>query len=318
MNNFLAQCVHQLDLALDQISVKDTNYDRFALILIDNAVELALHNYAENYKYNINAIYSTDKVKYNKIIKALGNSFNSKVSLVVHDSFLSTEYQSSINLLHDFRNKAYHSGLVHDSIIHSLSIFYFTIACDIFISLYSNDGFFFRTDNIPYRALKYITLKNKNINFTHAWNKLKEIIEINKDTLINDLCINMESIIDNTDKNIEFLGKYGPGMSNRNDAVICCQNIEVVFHLGEFNMFDPVDKLKKSIIKQRKFRFDGDPIKNWRKQLGTLKITTDKHKALKLYCDFVDYTEGFCKIIQDRTYELEQIIEDEYQDSKGM
>ena len=317
MNNFLAQCVHQLDLALDQISIKDTNYDRFALILIDNAVELALHNYAEYYKYDLNDIYTTDKEKYNKIINSLGNSFNAKVSLAVYDSLIPIEYQTSLNLLHKFRNEAYHSGMVHDSIIHSLSIFYFKIACNIFNLLHNQDEYIFSIEKLPYRALKYIYINNSKVNYANVWQKLKEIIEINKSTLVNDLSLNMNFIIENADNNIGYLGKYMPGITSREGAIFCCQNMEVVFHLGDFNMFDPVDKLKKSIIKQRKFRFIEDPIKNWKKQHSTLLMTKDEHKALKLYCDFIDYTEGFCKIIQDRKNELEQILEDEYQDSKG-
>ncbi|WP_411330816.1 hypothetical protein [Desulfovibrio desulfuricans] len=316
MNNFLAQCVHQLDLALDQISIKDTNYDRFALILIDNAVELALHNYAESYKHNLKKLYKDDKEKYKKVRKAQGNSFYDKLSLVECDSLITHKHKTSINLLHKFRNEAYHAGLVHDKIMHSLTIFYFKIACDVFITLYNYDTCIYNKDNIPYRAFKYISLKNK-FNFIHVWCKLKEIIEINENTLINDLSSNMLSIINRTDINIEFLGQHSPGIEGRNQAVIWSQVLPTIFHEGDFNTFDPTEKLLKSTIENGTLRFKKDPIDNWRKQYGILIMAKDEHNALNLYCEFIEETRGFCKIIQDRKNELEQILEDEYQDSKG-
>ena len=40
MLQFVADQIDQLDLALDQLSVRDRNFDRFALMLVDNVVEL--------------------------------------------------------------------------------------------------------------------------------------------------------------------------------------------------------------------------------------------------------------------------------------
>ena len=46
MLQFVADQVDQLDLALDQLAVRDRNFDRFAMMLIDNVVELTLHGHA--------------------------------------------------------------------------------------------------------------------------------------------------------------------------------------------------------------------------------------------------------------------------------
>lgn len=42
MTQFFADQIDQLDLAIDQLAVRDRNFDRFALMLIDNVVELVL------------------------------------------------------------------------------------------------------------------------------------------------------------------------------------------------------------------------------------------------------------------------------------
>jgi hypothetical protein len=46
MIKFLADIIDQLDLALDQLALDERNFDRFAVILIDNVAELLLHRYA--------------------------------------------------------------------------------------------------------------------------------------------------------------------------------------------------------------------------------------------------------------------------------
>lgn len=44
----LSDHIDQLDLALDQLSLNDRNFDRFAIMLIDNVVELVLHQHAQD------------------------------------------------------------------------------------------------------------------------------------------------------------------------------------------------------------------------------------------------------------------------------
>jgi len=45
--SFIAHMIDQLDFALDHIVLQDPNYKRLSLMLIDNALELALHEHAE-------------------------------------------------------------------------------------------------------------------------------------------------------------------------------------------------------------------------------------------------------------------------------
>jgi hypothetical protein len=43
MLKVLVNVLEQMDLALDQLAVNDVNYKRFTLMLVDNVVELTLH-----------------------------------------------------------------------------------------------------------------------------------------------------------------------------------------------------------------------------------------------------------------------------------
>jgi hypothetical protein len=64
---FIADIIDQMDLALDQLSVRDRNFDRFALMLIDNAVELTLHRFVQD-KANENEMWENGQSR-NTILK---------------------------------------------------------------------------------------------------------------------------------------------------------------------------------------------------------------------------------------------------------
>lgn len=77
MMQFLADQIDQLDLALDQLAMKDRNFDRFALMLVDNTVELTLHQYAKDCDLDNNLWRSSGKVcnKPTDVSAALGPHF---------------------------------------------------------------------------------------------------------------------------------------------------------------------------------------------------------------------------------------------------
>ena len=58
MIQFLADNIDQLDLALDQLAIGDRNFDRFALMLVDNGVELTLHRHGQD-KAGENELWSS-------------------------------------------------------------------------------------------------------------------------------------------------------------------------------------------------------------------------------------------------------------------
>src|SRR4051794_36616344 len=75
----LADHIDQLDLALDQLAMRDRNFDRFALMLVDNVVELALHQFAQD-RAGENKT-SSPKNDPKAVAQALGQHFESKVRL---------------------------------------------------------------------------------------------------------------------------------------------------------------------------------------------------------------------------------------------
>jgi hypothetical protein len=132
---FVANIIDQLDFALDHIALRDANYKRLALMLVDNAVELALHQHAEESKGR--EWDAKDKPgEYQKALSAaLGQRFDCKVKFGRVSELISDETAQSINSLHSYRNQVYDQGVMHEGILHALAVFYFRIACDLLAAL---------------------------------------------------------------------------------------------------------------------------------------------------------------------------------------
>jgi len=156
MKQFFADHIDQMDLALDQLALRDRNFDRFAIMLIDNLVEVTLHQYAEDQKAKSNTGWSNKAATDPKIEAALGPRFDAKLQLAQSTGLISNDICESIRCLHVFRNTAYHRGLRHEGILHSLALFYFKNACTV---LEGYSPLFWSSssrDQISHRAMKYL------------------------------------------------------------------------------------------------------------------------------------------------------------------
>ena len=82
MIRFLADNIDQFDLALDQLAVSDRDFDRFALMLVDNVVELTLHRFVQDRASENEMWGRIDKPKHDpKVIEkalGLGQDFDNK------------------------------------------------------------------------------------------------------------------------------------------------------------------------------------------------------------------------------------------------
>jgi hypothetical protein len=190
--------------------MKDRNFDRFALMLIDNVVELTLHQHAQD-KSRENDMCGRHLPLRNDpktVASALGRNFDSKVKLAQISGMLSAELSETILYLHSFRNTAYHGGLRHEGILHSLTLFYFQSAWSALASYSPMWWSSSSRDQIPHRAMKYLGklkfLDGKEA-FQAAWERLHQVAEAMGNTLVSDLHDAMEKTIETTDDYIQFL-----------------------------------------------------------------------------------------------------------------
>ncbi|AOJ72149.1 MULTISPECIES: hypothetical protein [Burkholderia] len=228
MIQFLADQLDQLDLALDQLALKDRNFDRFALMLIDNAVELTLHEHAQDIRRDAELYPPDDGPRCDPklVTAALGPYFDAKIKLARTTGLVIGELADTIQYLHGFRNSAYHRGARHDGILHALALFYARSACQL---LAKYEPLFWSTsgrDSIPHRAVKYLgSVKSVSPReaFKLAWERLGDVAAHHGDTLIDDLHSDMARTIDLADEQVTFLAQHPePNGTPRDQVVIDC------------------------------------------------------------------------------------------------
>lgn len=321
MLQFVADQVDQLDLALDQLAVRDRNFDRFAMMLIDNVVELTLHSHARE-KANENEMWRHDSAPKNDpkvVASALGQSFEAKVRLARSTSMIPAAIAESIQYLHGFRNAVYHQGRRHEGILHSLAILYFQHACSVlegFEPMWWSTG---GGDRISHRAIKYLgtpNLFNHRQTMASACARLRQVGNSLGHTLVSDLHTDMDVTIERVDGLIDFLATDAPQATSRKKAIIAAQAWPFAFSdegkqwardngcpIGTVGGY--VDWLSAKYP----WKIPADPIASWRKRLESLKTEKNLDAALKRYCEFMHQTEDFRSMIDESAFQLDSYIE---------
>ena len=331
MVQFLADIIDQLDTAIDQLAVSDRNFDRFAIMLIDNVVELTLYRYAQD-KNSENKMWSWNKEKPPKydpkaLEKALGKRFDAKVKFAVKTGLIKETEGISLLNLHSFRNTAHHRGLHHEGILHSIAHFYFQNSCNLLIHyspMWWSSG---SNDSISHRAVKYIGkvdfLSSKEA-FDNAWHRLNDVSISMKSDLIGDLHKDMKNTISSTDEMIQFLANDAPTKSTRDQVIIDSQAWPFAFtdkakEFAQVNGYSDSNSLNivEWIGLNYPWQIKSDPIASWRNRLNSLHSETHLHNALKKYCDFMTQTEDIRSKIYEAAAQLDAHIQQEIDRMRG-
>ncbi len=318
---FLADHVDQMDFALDQLAMRDRNFDRFALMLIDNVVELTLHQHAQD-KKNENDMWGRHEPPRNDmkvVANALGPHFDSKVKLARTTGMLSTELSETIQYLHIFRNTAYHKGLRHEGILHSIALFYFENACSVLASYSPMFWSSTSRDKIPHRAMKYLgmpdILDGGAEAFSAAWKRLNQVADSMGGSLVSDLSDDMERTVDSIDDQIQFLADHSPEKT-RAEVIIDCQVWFLAFseegksyaaknNCPQLSVGGYVNWLSENYSWPAKT----DPVPGWRRRVGSLRNEESRHLALKKYCEFMKQTEDIRAKIEESAAQLDVHIQ---------
>jgi hypothetical protein len=157
MLRFLANNIEQVDLALEHVSKGDANNARFGLILLDNVVEITLHQIAKDKQYDLNSYLYRDKPYEHAaaLETALGRHFDAKVRFAKKIGRLAEDVSESISIFHEFRNEVYHIGVQHEAVLPAITNFHLKVACE-FLASYSPRWFSFSPGMaLPERARKF-------------------------------------------------------------------------------------------------------------------------------------------------------------------
>jgi len=329
MNQFFADQIDQLDLAIDQLAVRDRNFDRFALMLVDNVVELVLHQHAKD-KVMLGRAFAANKQpkpEWRTAVAATGQGFDAKVRYARETAMISGATADSIQYLHSFRNSAYHQGSRHESILHSLAVHYVRLACVVlgaykpaFYSL--NSG-----DKISHRAVKYLgqpDLFSQKEAFMRASKRLTEVADALGENLVDDLQADMFSTIEQVDGWLKFISENDPDRPSRDEAVRRYQSWPFAW-TDEAKTFakangcnaSTMDEFVEWLGRNYNWQVKTDPVASWKKRHSSLKNEKDTSAALKKYCDFMKQTEAFREAIDEGVLQLDAFIEEQIDRARG-
>ncbi|MDN7602650.1 hypothetical protein QZM68_23070 [Burkholderia gladioli] len=329
MNQFFADQIDQLDLAIDQLAVRDRNFDRFALMLVDNVMELVLHQHAKD-KVMMGRPFAANKKpkpEWKTAVAATGQGFDAKVRYARETAMISAITADSIQYLHSFRNSVYHRGSRHESILHSLAVFYCRVACavlgayrPVFYGLHSGD-------KISHRAVKYLGKPNlfgQKDAFIRASSRLTEVAEGLGENLIDDLQADMLSTIKQIDDWLDFVSENDPDRPSRDEAVRHCQAWPFAW-TDEAKAFARANGCKASSMgayvdwlgHNYNWQIKTDPVSSWKKRHCSLQKEKDSDIALKKYCDFMKQTETFREALNESVLQLDGYIQEQIDRARG-
>lgn len=329
MSQFFADQIDQLDLAIDQLAVRDRNFDRFALMLVDNVMELVLHQHAKN-KVMMGRAFAADKKpkpEWKTAVAATGQGFDAKVRYARETTMISAPMADSIQYLHSFRNSAYHQGSRHESILHSLAVVYFQVTCTV-LSAYKPVSYsMYSGDKVSHRAVKYLgkpDLFGQKDAFGRASRRLLEVAEALGENLIDDLQADMLSTIEQTDKWLDFISENHPDRPSRDEAVRQCQawpfawtDDAKVFAKANGGQASNIGDYVEWLGHNYNWQIKTDPVASWKKRHSSLKNEKDMDAALKKYCDFMKQTEAFREVLDEDVQQLHGDIQEQIDRARG-
>lgn len=329
MRQFYAECLEQLDLALDQLALNDENYTRFAIMLIDNVAELILHDVAQS-KLLVFERYG-DAPRSEDISlcrKAVGRNFDSKVKFANKIGLFDDATKNSILLLHEYRNTSYHRGERHERFLRALTILYLQLVCRIFCDWEPLTWGFASNEVIPLRVRKYVRnsesiLEDGRQRYVNAFDRLGKIASNLRYDLISDLSTEMGLVIEDIDQAIDFLARDAPRPSTRNEVIIRCQTSALVFSeehraraINAGCSGNSIAELE-NWFEEEGLPFKKDPIPSWRRRLASLENEKEPHAALKKFGDFEKQTRDFRDQILESAFQLDMYNQSEIDRMRG-
>lgn len=320
---FLATILDQMDLALEHIVRSSVHDARFGLMLTDNALELAVHEFAKSKHGALTASrYLEESYPHKKELEAaLGRDFEAKLKFAKMEDVVTSEQARTIKRMHVFRNELYHLGLQHEAILPALAKFYFSMVCEILAS-YPIRGFgYWYGIQLPERSKKYFTNHGKGSpakidDFHKACGTMEIMCDHKKSDTIRTLADQMDRIIHECDTYLDVVaaGVYNGDQETRNQATIKCQTWPLSFSIegrdfAKLNGFDGrnTSELLDWLGRNYPLPFKKDPIPGWRTQAVRLRSKRNPHAALESYVAFMDNTAQ----IREAYYEGAAAVESE-------
>jgi hypothetical protein len=319
---FAASVIEQLDFALDHILLDDPNYKRLSLMLIDNALELALHHHALDRKGDLRWKKDEPKGDVALIDAATGQRFDSKLKLAKHTGWLSEDTARSVTILHGYRNQVYHSGLMHEGILHELAVFYLRTVVDLMATMPFMGYGYGNKLKLPHRAAKYIGMppfRDIHALVAGAWARLGEISRGLQFDLAAKLRNDLQTRIAEVDRLLDYIARAevpNKPVKPRRDVILESQAWQIVFteEGKDFLRANPpamptVGGVVDHIAKSYRFAVRSDPVPSWTKRATSVGAEKNLHICLHKYQQLLAQIEPVQEAVGDSAAAVDQEVE---------
>lgn len=131
---YVYSLIEQLDLAGKQLEHVHPSYARFALLLVDNTMELMLHQQCKKaiHADELFRVMGTPKYNAKERERALGQRMSEKIAFCHKLGVITADEGDFIRIGHNYRNELYHVGVRHDLLIYPLAWEYHALVCALF------------------------------------------------------------------------------------------------------------------------------------------------------------------------------------------
>ncbi|MAT83707.1 MAG: hypothetical protein CMQ43_01595 [Gammaproteobacteria bacterium] len=134
----------------------------------------------------------------------------------------------------------------------------------------------------------------------------------------------MEAAILHTDEMIDYLVGYDRKNRTRNGVVRDSQAWSIAFTEEAMAYArkngapaDTIGEYVEWLIQHYPWPVRTDPIKSWKRRLGSLRNEKDQHKALRKYQEFMTQTQPFREAIDKATAAMDQEVEMQMERMRG-
>lgn len=302
--------------------LNDRNHDRFALILVDNATELALQarirDIADSELIRTKLMPANDDQK--RLRRALGREFDEKVKFGFSRGWLNQDQSDAIIGLHRFRNTSYHQGQRHEAILHSVAISYLRLVCEFLVKHEVGSYSSCSSDTISHRAMKYLGLagyKHSASSMIAAFQRVLDISMFLDENLIDDLASDMSSAIEAANSSISFISGSSETQERRDWAVVFAQSFvfsqddnanQKAIDMG-FSPLDQKQLFDWLVDDYNHWPTMKDPVPSWRNRLNSVRREKNPLKAIKKYCDFMGQTTDIRLTLEEVESEIDGYID---------
>lgn len=324
----------QLDRAADEILAKNAICDRLALILIDNAVELIVHERCQTLlMFDRPSWMGPPKYSSRQRSNALSQYLDKKISFLENTGEIRTDLAIFAKSAHELRNVSFHAGIKNEEILHAVACTFFNVACDIFAKLGSGLGFIQHISDrkkLGERFFNYLTDQNFHEPVFYRPDRkqisahLKLRVSMEVFDLQETLSSQLNKEISRIESDLNFIEENSPNKPSREEAI---EDAQFYYEISRRSKALPLphmpeyeDAYKEMISEARKNwkpKFRNIPFSSWKKKAELLKDGKNPLPSLEKFLNFRREMRDIADAVSEMSFELDGWIQNQIDIARG-